>query len=414
MDVPPISHPAWKNIVSGKNRYQFKFLGTQFLMRYLSLRVEKDSSSETIQSSAQELHDIFVRNADLPSVQRDLFQIFGKDTISGYMYDIIEVKAKITHGERLLLAGDESLLKKLPAGNWIGGSIPYFMTDHGGVFTRQKIYVTELPESVSEISIKNYNLMTLKDIYTDMPPNGFSVIIMPCSSNTHLEFALHAPQFQGFGQRPLIGWVSGVHLDDLEKINPKVFNGQTQEILEDGAIVMHASLPSTQLAEIDYLNIFEPGNDDTITFPKDGFVVKEAYINGVKTNFADYVNRLNLDTRLPLVADYFGAMVNVSFQQVDMDNQEVKFYAPVFAGVSYKHAKPFESYIAQFNAKLPEHLNKQPVFSCNCILNYVYSELEGKKTGAITGPTTFGEVVYQLLNQTMAYLTITDLTSKIN
>jgi hypothetical protein len=37
--------------------------------------------------------------------------------------------------------------------------------------------------------------------------------------------------------------------------------------------------------------------------------------------------------------------------------------------------------------------------------------LEGKKVGAITGPTTFGEVAYQLLNQTMVYLKITDLMS---
>ena len=107
-------------------------------------------------------------------------------------------------------------------------------------------------------------------------------------------------------------------------------------------------------------------------------------------------------------------MVNVSFLKVDTAKKEVEFYAPVFAGVSYKHAKPFESYVTQFNAKLPEHLSKQPVFSCNCVLNYLYSELEGKKTGEITGPTSFGEVVYQLLNQTMAYLTITDLpTSKL-
>ena len=47
-------------------------------------------------------------------------------------------------------------------------------------------------------------------------------------------------------------------------------------------------------------------------------------------------------------------------------------------------------------------------FSCNCILNYLYSELEGKKTGGITGPITFGEIAYQLLNQTMVYLTIED------
>jgi hypothetical protein len=50
------------------------------------------------------------------------------------------------------------------------------------------------------------------------------------------------------------------------------------------------------------------------------------------------------------------------------------------------------------------------VFLCNCILNYLYSELEGKKTGEMSSPMTFGEVAYQLLNQTMVYLTISDLT----
>jgi hypothetical protein len=178
--------------------------------------------------------------------------------------------------------------------------------------------------------------------------------------------------------------------------------------LEDSAVVMHVTLPPTQVAEIGYLNIFEQGQGDTITFPKDGFYARDAYINGVKTNFAQYVTQKHLDTRLPLVADYFGSMVNVSFQSVDIAKQEVRFYAPVFAGVSYKHAKPIKDYFQQFTAKLPSHLNEHLIFSCNCILNYLYSDLEGKRTGNITGPTTFGEVVYQLLNQTMAYLTITD------
>jgi hypothetical protein len=35
--------------------------------------------------------------------------------------------------------------------------------------------------------------------------------------------------------------------------------------------------------------------------------------------------------------------------------------------------------------------------------------LDGKKTGEITGPVTFGEVAYQLFNQTMVYLTVSDL-----
>jgi len=42
-------------------------------------------------------------------------------------------------------------------------------------------------------------------------------------------------------------------------------------------------------------------------------------------------------------------------------------------------------------------------------LNYLYSGLEGKKTGNVTGPITFGEVAYQLLNQTMVYMTIENI-----
>lgn len=407
MDVPPVSHPAWKNLVSGKDQHQFEFLATNFLLGYLTLQVKRDSSPQIIQKCAQELHDIFARNVDLVSVQRDLIKIFGRNAMSGYLYDLIEVKSKITKGQKLLLAGDESLLKSLPAGKWIGGSIPYFMTEEGGLTTRHKIYVTELPEAASDLSIKVYDATNLAGIYADAPKNGFSVIIMPGSSNTHLEFALHAPQYDDFGHSPLIGWIAGVHLDDLTNIAPKVFNGQTQSMLEDAAVVMHVSLPASQVAEINYINIFEQGTGDTITFLQDGFSACDAYINGVKANFADYITQQNLDMRLPLVADYFGAMVNVSFQGVDPLKHEVRFYAPVFAGVSYKHAKPLKDYIQQFTAKIPVNLNKHPAFSCNCVLNYLYSELEGKKTGKITGPATFGEVVYQLLNQTMAYLTIT-------
>jgi hypothetical protein len=38
-------------------------------------------------------------------------------------------------------------------------------------------------------------------------------------------------------------------------------------------------------------------------------------------------------------------------------------------------------------------------------LNYLYANLEGKKTGHIVGPMTFGEIAYMLLNQTLVYLT---------
>jgi hypothetical protein len=408
MDVPPISHPAWEKIVSRKDNFVAEFLGTRFLLKYLTLEADRDSSPRAIQRCAHQLRDIFVRNADLSCVQRDLYQIFGKEKVKGYMYDISEVEEKIARGEKLMLAGAEGLLKRLPAGKWIGGSIPYFMSEQGGLCTRDKIYVTDMPEDVSDISIKTYSASTLPAVYIDAAENGFSLIIIPAFSRTHFEFALNAPHYEWFAHQPLIGWIAGVHVEDLGKLAPKVFNGQTGESLEDGAVVMHVTLASTQVAEINYINIFEQGNGDTIVFPEDDFCAHEAFINGVKTNFAEYVRRQKLDTRLPLVADYYGSMINVSFQSVDYSKQEVRFYAPVFAGVPYKHAKPIEDYVMQFTSKIPMNLAKHPVFSCNCILNYLYSELEGKSVGEITGPTTFGEVVYQLLNQTIAYLTITD------
>ncbi|MFN7050994.1 MAG: DUF6976 family protein, partial [Gemmobacter sp.] len=73
------------------------------------------------------------------------------------------------------------------------------------------------------------------------------------------------------------------------------------------------------------------------------------------------------------------------------------FYAPVFADVEYRLARRREGGVEPADAQ-------QSAFSCNCILNYLYGGLEGKTTGGYTGPVTFGEVAYVLLNQTLVKL----------
>jgi hypothetical protein len=45
-----------------------------------------------------------------------------------------------------------------------------------------------------------------------------------------------------------------------------------------------------------------------------------------------------------------------------------------------------------------------PAFSCKCFLNYLHADLSGDKALSITGPATFGEIAYVLLNQTLVYL----------
>ena len=68
----------------------------------------------------------------------------------------------------------------------------------------------------------------------------------------------------------------------------------------------------------------------------------------------------------------------------------------------------FGDYADAFARAIPAD-DDSPAFSCNCILNYLYGKLEGKKTGHVTGPITFGEIAHVLLNQTMVQLHLRDL-----
>jgi hypothetical protein len=323
------------------------------------------------------------------------------------LYEKNAVTAMIAAGKNLLLAGDEKSLQNLPPGSWIAGTIPYFMGEQGGVFTQDQIYVTTLPDYEIKAEVKIYDEASIHHVYSDAPQHGFSVIIIPASCPTHFAFALNAPSFPDFATRPLIGWIAGVALAEA-KAKPKVFDGTRGQALENGAVVLHVELPPSKLVEIDIVNIFEQGEGDTITFSKDGFSATDALVNGQAKNFADYLAENCIDTKLPLVADLYGAMINTSFQSIDFAKKQVNFYAPVFAGFRYKIAKPVGDYVNHFLAEVPAGVGDNLFFACNCILNYLYADLEGKKTANFTGPITFGEIAYQLLNQTMAYLTIED------
>jgi hypothetical protein len=336
------------------------------------------------------------------------------------MFSIDEVKEMTRRGYHLLLAGDETALRQLPRGHWIAGTTPYFMGDAGGQVSKEKILVTGIPGYALGTKIHVFDSNTIPEVYQDIPVNGFGFILIPAFTDIHMVFSLKAPSFPNFATKPLLGWVSGVLLDELGTITPKVFDGETGEVFEDRAIMMSVQLPANKAADINILNIFQQGTGDTITFTKDGFEVKDAVINGVQQNFAGYVLDNKIDTKLPLVADYSGAAVNISIKAVGADNQAVSFYAPVFKDVRYRFAKPVDNYFKEFMSKVLEEdfaeysttdsaNQKFVMFSCNCILNYLYSNLEGMRTGEMTGPITFGEVAYQLVNQTLVYLTIYNL-----
>jgi hypothetical protein len=322
------------------------------------------------------------------------------------LHDLEEIEERILKGQTLLIAGDARLMDKLPAGRWIGGTIPYFMTDFGGICTDKKIFVTDLDTVASNISIKTYDENTIKNVYLDSPENGFSFIIMPAGSKCHFVFSMEAFSFKDFAMRPLIGWISGTHLDERETHKPRIYNGMIPSQHQEGAVVMHVELYNKKSAEVGMLNIFGQGSGDRITFPESGFSTKEAYINGVKVDFAKYILENKLDLRLPLVSNINGTLINTSFHRNFGADGEVRFYAPVFKDEEYRHARPIDNYTEKFSKKLSLDLGVEMIFSCNCILNYVYSGLDRYSGSGLCGPATFGEIAYHIHNQTVVYLRI--------
>jgi hypothetical protein len=327
------------------------------------------------------------------------------DVQASGLYSRDEVAKLITAGKRLLLAGDERLLHGLPNGEWIGGTIPYFMASGGGVHTADAIFATELPPCAG-VAIKRYEVAELPSLAADHPGHGFTLLLIPAFSDVHQAFAKNVADFPGVFDRPLVGWISGVALEDIGKVAPKVFDGMSGSSSDNEAVAMHVELHEHDTVTVDIINLFKPGSGDRISFSADGFAANDALVNGAATNFARYLTEHAADTRLPLVADYNGAMINVSIRLVDAGAGTVDFYAPVFSGIDYRIAAPVDDYVASFSAQL-DPAAPAPAFACNCVLNYVYAGLEGRSTRPITGPMTFGEIAYMLLNQTAVYLTLT-------
>jgi hypothetical protein len=326
------------------------------------------------------------------------------------LHTIAAVRNKIASGAYLLLAGSEQALRQLPKGNWIGGTTPYFMAQEGGVCSESQIFVTEVPACAVEVRIGEYTVQNLPLLCTHAPENGFSFIIIPAGSPAHIAYAQDAPAYEGMFVKTVVGWIAGVHTSLIGKQPPRVFSGLSGRNSAEHAVVMHVALPQNKFAELDIVNVFEPGSGDAITFPSAGFSAQQFLIDGKPTSFARYLSDIGHDSRLPLTADYNGSVVNVSLQSVDAETGTVKFYAPVFPNVEYRLARPMPDYVAAFESAIRRHQGAA-AFSCGCILNYLYAELEGKRTG-LTGPVTFGEIAHQLLNQTVVRLMIRNVISK--
>jgi len=319
------------------------------------------------------------------------------------LYTIDDANALIAQGRPLHVAGDEAALARLRHGNWIGGTTPYFLTADGGCIDRKRVFVTLLPPDVSALDIGFVGPDRLNDIPAAAPEHGFSLIVIPAGSDIHAKYAVDAYDLPGIFESPTVGWVAGVHLDELSDRTPKVFNGRNGARTENQIVVMRAQVPASVTPRIGIINLFRQGESDCLRFPQTAFSADECWVNDTKASFFEYATSRRLDLRLPLIGNLSGEMINVSFQAIDEASRSVRFYAPLLAGVEYRQAVPLENY----RGALLERITANPVtpaFSCNCILNYLYAGLDDQQSLSITGPVTFGEIAYGLLNQTLVYL----------
>ncbi|MDR2146243.1 MAG: hypothetical protein LBE91_07290, partial [Tannerella sp.] len=233
---------------------------------------------------------------------------------------------------------------------------------------------------------------------------GFSIVIVPFDSEVHHEYAENAPDYGNMFLRNIAGWIAGVNLG-IPGQTPIAVDGTSTKAFSDKAVALHLQVPERKEVSVNIVNIFEQDTaSPVIEFIKKGFSVVKCLVDGKETVFADYIAENGIDTKLPLVGEYSGSGVNVSFK--DIENGVVNFYAPVFSGIKYRMAKNITDYAAAFHNHLEGISDSGMAFSCNCILNFLYGELEGKSIEAFAGPITFGEIAYQLVNQTLVYVTV--------
>jgi hypothetical protein len=326
--------------------------------------------------------------------------------MKNHTLSVSDAAALILAGDILSIAGPEALLAQLPQGRWIGGTTVYASTEDGGSRIDDRLFVTRFPEATGA-TIRHLQTSDLASIADGYAPGGASLIVIPAFASAHSAFALDSIGYPRLFDQPLMGWVTGVPVDEIGSTAPAVFDGATGLRHVDGAVLMHLAIPAGSTTSLDIVNIFTQSNDPATTFrfPATGFTATDVMVGTRMVNLARYITEKGLDTRLPLVANYAGALINVAIRAVDVGKGEVSFFAPVVDGMTYHLANPLEDYAAAFATQIGE--GGASAHSCNCILNYLYGDMAGQKTGNLTGPITFGEIAYILLNQTLVKLDIT-------
>ncbi len=322
------------------------------------------------------------------------------------LYTVEEVNSLIKAGRKLIVTADEVLLDKLDEGDWIAGTIPYFMTDEGGILTNEKLFVNDLTEVGKNFKFEQYNAKNIHNITTNSFGNGFTIVILPLGSEIHACFSLNSLNYTDILINPVLGFVSGFNLNDTNNPSAYTYFGGNKEKSNAAGVVLHIELPENEVARVEIINpnsIDE--NSPEFIFPTTSFEQSDCKINGEDGNIADYLISIDHHSlSIPLISSTNGALINRDVQFIDKANRKVSFYAPLYSDEKYRLAKKSDDFAALLVDKMKIDKNISP-YSCLCVSFYLLGNLENKIVN-INGAFTFGEIAYQLLNQTTVFLLI--------
>ncbi|WP_374413424.1 hypothetical protein [Novosphingobium colocasiae] len=133
----------------------------------------------------------------------------SKGAIINGLMPVDAVAGLIRAGACLTVAGRKAALDRLPAGQWIGGTSPYFMTlDGGRVVSDDEVFVTDLG-AYGDVTIAAVDVHELERISGDAPDHGISIAIIPAGSPCHEAFARNAGTYPDAFLKPAVGWIAG-------------------------------------------------------------------------------------------------------------------------------------------------------------------------------------------------------------
>lgn len=312
--------------------------------------------------------------------------------------NIEEVTELIRQGKPLMVAGLRDTLKKLPKGNWIGGTIPF--VNHPE--QEDQLEITMLPSSISKVRLKLYSIENIHFIRHDAYQNGFTFLILPAESRIHHSFAMNSRDYPFQDKGIVTGWVSGYP----EQENPEAYciYGPTGSWYKDKAVTLHCQLKPGYRADLRTLNLFTARDGPDIQFMESGFSCKRIMVDGREYDLPVFLEEFSLSADQPLISVEAHEGCNVSMQQIT--GEELKFFAPVFRDQSYRIAHPISRYHEKFQERLQELKQDKAftVFQCNCILNHEPGIEPDQEFHH--GPVSFGEIAEHLLNQTALSLRI--------